>query len=425
MSLRKLGADSAYIMVAVTALAVLQWVIMAVAARIEGPRALGEYALAQAFATPASYLAWFSIRQQYLVSRESDGTGADYMFLRIVAPALVFGALLAFIGTVYSSTTLFWISAGIFAMKYAEGFFDFVYGRLQQVGEARTVATTSLTRCLISLIVFAAVYWVTRSLAPALFAITAVWLALFILQRRQLWAFVDLREVFAFSNLRTRASLAMRLMPLGVSAVIMSLITVAPRFLVEHQFGPAELGFFAAAIHFLTVGSIAVGSVGQSLMPGLSRAVVSGRTASFWKQLGLSVVAIQAMCLAGAGIAVLIGSDVLRIVYGPAFAQSGKLLVWAALAAGPVYCASLVTNAFYAAQLRTGLLALQLVSLAVIVIATLVLTPALGMAGAFAAMLIAGLTQCVLGALVLAHFWKRQRAAQPPDVPALDPQSIA
>src|SRR5262245_24116654 len=63
MSWRRISAYSIYVLLATAALAVLQWVIVAMIAQHEGSVALGGYALSQAFAVPGGYLAWLSLRR--------------------------------------------------------------------------------------------------------------------------------------------------------------------------------------------------------------------------------------------------------------------------------------------------------------------------------------------------------------------------
>src|SRR5262245_64054236 len=97
MSWRRIGANSIYVLLATAALASLQWFIMAMIARREGSAALGQYALSQAFAVPASYLAWLSLRQQLLVSGGQVGSASDMMFLRLIFPLIVFAGVFSFI----------------------------------------------------------------------------------------------------------------------------------------------------------------------------------------------------------------------------------------------------------------------------------------------------------------------------------------
>src|SRR5262249_56028535 len=83
MSWRRIGANSIYVLLATAALALLQWLIMAMVAHREGSVPLGPYAFSQAFAVPGSYFAWLSLRQQLLVSGGQVGSASDMMFLRL------------------------------------------------------------------------------------------------------------------------------------------------------------------------------------------------------------------------------------------------------------------------------------------------------------------------------------------------------
>lgn len=415
MSWRAIGANAFYVVISTAALALLQWLIMAAVARIDGPAALGYYTLAQAFATPAGYLAWLAMRQQLLVSREDGASPADFMLLRIVVPLVLFAALLAFIDFQYASSSLLAISFGVFAIKYAEGLFDLIYGRLQQTGQTRQVAMTSLSRCAISFVAFAAIYVWTRNLPLALVAIATIWLFLFVIQRRRLWPHVDLRELGSLSSGRlvNLVRISGHLAPLAVSLAVMSFTFNAPRFLLEHLFGPEELGYFAASYHFLALGSVVVGSLGHSLLPGLSKAVKDGRQRSFWKQLMLPALLMQVLAVLGIGIAWLFGSDILGLVYGPRFAGYGILLVWAAAVAGPFYGAALLANGLHAAQMKRSLLGVQLVGLAVLVTATLLLAPRMSLPAGFVGILLGALAQALASVVQLLRFWRSRGGSGP------------
>jgi O-antigen/teichoic acid export membrane protein len=415
MSWRSIGVNAVYVVISTAALALLQWLIMAAVARIDGPAALGYYSLAQAFATPAGYLAWLAMRQQLLVSREGGASPADFMLLRIVVPLLLFAAMLAFIDVYYASASLLAISFGVFAIKYAEGFFDLIYGRLQQSGQTRLVAMTSLSRCAVSLAAFVAIYASSRNLPLALLAIAAIWIVLFVAQRRRLWPFVDLRDLGNLSGdrLRKLARISAHLAPLAVSLTVMSFTVNAPRFLLERIFGAEDLGYFAASYHFLALGSDIVGSLGHSLLPGLSAAVKDGRQRSFWKQLLLPALLMQVLAIVGVGLAWLFGSQILGLVYGRSFAGHGSLLVWAAAAAGPFYGAALLANGVHAAQMKRSLLGVQLVGLTALVAVTIPLAPHLGLQAGFVGILAGAVAQALASAIQLLRFWRSRAPPHP------------
>ncbi|MEJ0093438.1 MAG: hypothetical protein WDN46_08365 [Methylocella sp.] len=394
-------------MVATLAVAIMQWAIMLFVAHFDGPVLVGQYALAQAYATPAGYLAWLSIRQQYLVAPADGASFADFVFLRTVAPLIVFGALLIFIGFAYDSPQFFWIASGVFAMKYVEGFFDLAYGKMQRSGDIAGVALTNLVRGGLSIPLFGGFYITTHSLPLSLFAVSALWVALFFIDRKRLAISVAASDLFDMTmrRLRRRRAIVFDLFPVGMSLVIMSLAIYAPRFLIEAALGPKELGFFSAVGHFLTVGGIAAGSIGQSLLPHLADAISNHSPRSFWRQLLWPVALIQGLSIIGVFLAIAIGSQLLGLFYGVAFAGQGRMLVAAALVAGPIYAAGIITNGCFAAQMRRAFFAIQCISLAAIIIATLVLVPRFGVDGAFAAMMIAAIAQISISIVLLVRFF--------------------
>jgi O-antigen/teichoic acid export membrane protein len=397
--------------IATIALAILQWAILMLVAHFDGPLLVGEYALAQAYATPAYFLASLSLRPQYLVSQSSSVLYSDFVFLRLFFPALVFASLLFFIYFHYNSLSFFLIAAGVVAMKFVEGLFDLASGKMQREGDVLGVATTNLTRCLISIPVFGAFYYATRNLPLALFALSALSAAFFLVQRKRLNVNVRLSDVLDFTadHFKRRVEIAYSLFPFGVSLILMSLGASAPRFLLSAVLGPKELGFFSAVCHFLTIGALGAGSIGQVLLPSLVHAIAMRSIRQFWRRLFWPAALIQCVSIAGAFIAVAIGPQLLNLFYGAEFASQGPTLVVAAIAAGPLYCAMIFVNGCYAAQMRRGLLAIQCLSLFVVTVATLILVPRFGIEGAFGGMMISALTQIGLSIALLLRFFYAQQ----------------
>jgi O-antigen/teichoic acid export membrane protein len=201
MSWRRISAHSIYVLLATGALAMLQWVIVAMIARREGSVALGEYALSQSFAVPGSYLAWLSLRQQLLVSGGQLGTASDMMFLRVVFPLIVFGAILGFIADSYKSQWLLTISACVLAQKYVEGFLDLSYAYMQKSNNWKSLAISTVVRCLLLVVVFSAVYVLTDHLAVALIAVTGFSVLFYLIFDRRFDPRVRVADLFDFSRL--------------------------------------------------------------------------------------------------------------------------------------------------------------------------------------------------------------------------------
>ena len=117
---------------------------------------------------PGAISAWLSLRQQLLVSGGQLGTASDMMFLRLVFPLIVFGAILGFIAASYKSQWLLTISACVLAQKYVEGFLDLSYAYMQKSNNWKSLAISTVVRCVLLVVVFAAVYVLTDHLAVGL-----------------------------------------------------------------------------------------------------------------------------------------------------------------------------------------------------------------------------------------------------------------
>jgi O-antigen/teichoic acid export membrane protein len=398
-------------LLATVALAVLQWFIMAMIARREGSVVLGQYALSLAFAVPGSYLAWLSLRQQLLVSGGHLASAADMMFLRLAFPLIVFGAILAFIAVSYKSEWLLTISVCVLAQKYIEGFFDLSYAYMQKSNNWKSLAISTVVRCALLVVIFGAVYVWTNRLVAGLLAVSGFSILFYLIFDQRSNPPIKTAELFDFSQLTSarRRGLTILLLPLAVSNVVMSLTTNAPRFLIDLILGPAELGFFAAVSHFVLVGAVATGSVGHAILPVLAETIRNRREREFWRQLIGIMVAIQVACGVGIVASVFVGGELLRLLYGNAFAGQAALMTAAAVAAGPVYCASIAANGCYAAGLRRGLLAAQVIALLTVMFTTLLTLRSWGNFGAFGAMLAAGVIQLAFCLVLLQRFWRRCR----------------
>ena len=244
---------------------------------------------------------------------------SDFLFLRLVFPAVVFTSLLVFIYFNYRSHTFFLIATAIFAMKYVEGFFDLASGKMQREGDVTGVATTNMTHCLVSIIGFGAIYLTTRNLPVALFFLPALWIAFFVMQRKRLNITVRLRDVLTVENFEHRVALAVRLFPFTVSLIVNSLALNAPRFILNSVVGPEELGFFSAISHFLTIGALATGSVAQMTLPSLADAIAKHSSRKFWKRLFWPAATVQCASILGVLIAIAIGPEMLNPFYGKQF----------------------------------------------------------------------------------------------------------
>ena len=205
--------------------------------------------------------------------------------------------------------------------------------------------------------------------------------------------------------MQARLRMALELLPVSVSLMVMSLNTSVPRLLLDHMTGAKELGHFAAVSSFISLGAVAVGSLGQSLLQPLSTSIQERKRRTFWLQLIWPMLIIVAICTVGAFVSIPVGPYLLRLVYGPDFVSISPLLFYGSLASGPIFAASIASLGVFAAYLRTAFFWSQLAAAVFSAIGVIAMVPALRLEGVFFALGLSGVFQVVISCFVLQRFW--------------------
>jgi O-antigen/teichoic acid export membrane protein len=305
------------------------------------------------------------------------------------------------------------VSAGVFLLKYSEGFFDLAYGRLQQERRMSNLGWLSLLRAFVSVPVFYVAYVDLKDLGLALVALSVLNFVFYIAQSSFLkMAFVQ-KGLFDFSasTVSRRSRLVIHLFPFAISTVMMALVTSVPRLLLEHSVGPAELGRFAAVAHFVAIGSVVVGSMTHAIAPTVASAIEKGDKKLFWTILFLPAICIQFLCLLGILLSMFLGDSLVTAIYGSDFSGDGQLLVWAAVAAGPVYFAAITGVGCYVLQAKRAFFSIHFGGLIVISVVTLLLVASMGAPAAFMAMALCGVLQVIAFSAVFVFAWQEKAKA--------------
>ncbi len=180
--------------------------------------------------------------------------------------------------------------------------------------------------------------------------------------------------------------------PLGLTAMLASLNTNIPRYLLENYFGEGTLGLFTAMAYLLVAGNAVVGALGQSASPRLAKYFASNRKA--FQQLLIKLLAIALVLgIAGILLAFFAGSELLTLLYSLEYAQNLDVFLWLCLAATVSYMASFLGYGMTAARsFRVQPFIFLFVSI-VTLLSGLYLIPRYGLLGASWVLLIAAVTQ--------------------------------
>ena len=374
-----------------------QWAILSLIAKLGGAEMLGEYALALAVTMPVAMLSHLNLRAVLATDVAGEHPFGDYMAVRIGATAAGIAALAILAAAVGGATPL---AGAIFLLGLsltAENVSDLYHGYLQRRERLDLVARSTMLRVAASLAAAAAALLAFRSVLAATAGLAT---------GRAAVLFAYDRPVSG----RPRGSKTSRpwtvfrhALPLGAALMLTSLITNVPRYAIERFLGTRELGAFAAAASFVTLGATVVNALGQSATTRLARAHREGDRQTFFRTLAGMVLAALALGAAGVAAALLIGGRVLAVFFRPEFAAYDRVMA-AVLAAGAAgYVAAVLGYGATAARVFAPQMPLLACSAAAAAAASCLLVPACGLYGAAAAIGIAGLAQIAGVVFILRH----------------------
>jgi O-antigen/teichoic acid export membrane protein len=325
-------------------------------ARVDGPHAVGLFALAIGIAAPVITLSQICLRQVMITDVRQRYAFGDYLSLRrgltVVAVAVCACVVLALGYRGAQALTLLGFAIG----RAFESISDIYYGRLQVSGRLDKVARYLVLRAALTLIVTSVVCITTRSLvAAALGFACASMLSQYIVQRVERTVVdgaggASLRRRGRWDRLYM-SSLASRSAPLTSSQFFVSLNYYAPRLIVERLRGSVTLGQFAALDYLLSIGLLVVAALGQATSPALARAFHEGDYRRFWR-----ITVLGTLITAGVGLGIILvsllwGSVAINAIYGarfgPAVAALGPFMVGGAV--------SLIANILAYSAINTGI----------------------------------------------------------------------
>src|SRR5260370_4222674 len=136
-------------------------------------------------------------------------------------------------------------------------------------------------------------------------------------------------------NLRVHRELLWVSFPLGVVVLLTTLNSSVPSYFIQHGLGERDLGIFSAIGFMISVGNMAVVSLGQSAFTRLARSYATGNLAAFGALLSKLLVFGAMIGVCGMIVSKLAGREILTVLFRPEYADRSDRLPWM-LAAGGV-----------------------------------------------------------------------------------------
>jgi O-antigen/teichoic acid export membrane protein len=380
-----------------------QWGLLIMLARWGTQSQVGRFALSLAITAPIILALNVGLRTVVATDATSRFAWRDAVLLRYVTSSvgLVCVLLVAFLMRERADLAL--VLGAIGLAKMVESLSDLVYGRFQRAEKMDRIAVSQVLKGTLSLIAFGGVFYITRNVGYAALALAGAWTITLLGYDKPAVRRIE-REARAArtpSPAGARSASAsepadarlrplwLAALPLGAVAVLVSLTANVPRYFVEAYLGSDALGVFAALSYFMVVGGRIMMSIGEATSPRLAVYYAAGETSSARRLMSRTVYVAGTVGLGGLLIALLVGHDLLRVVYGTPYAEFSTLFTILMMAAGIGYVETMARYGLSAARRFRPQVPSLLASSFALLAGLVILLPAFGLIGAAMAILFA------------------------------------
>jgi O-antigen/teichoic acid export membrane protein len=183
--------------------------------------------------------------------------------------------------------------------------------------------------------------------------------------------------------------------------LLTSLYSTVPTYFIKHSLGERDLGIFTAIGFMISVGNMAVVSLGQSAFTRLARSFAAGNLAEYSSLLAKLLAFGVTLGVCGMVVSKLAGREILTILFRPEYAERAELLPWIMAVGGVLFMAQFLGFGMTAAGYYNSQVILNILANLSLFAGCYWLVARQGLLGAIFAMLIAAIVQLTGSALVL------------------------
>ena len=332
LSLRK---NFAWAFAGNTVSAFCRWLLLVVLAKLAPVETVGVFAIAQAVVLPVSLLFDLKLQVVQVTDAQNEYRFGHYYALRLISVCLAV-AVSAILGFVFYSRETALVMT-VLSIGYALIAVRRVFlAVIQKAERMDVVAVSRFLLGTLSLILFALVFWLTRSLVLSILSmIVARLLIIFVYDIPNSRKFIRLEalggQVSQFSTkLLWQKDVLWRMakttVPLGLVGLFTVLFTSIPRLILDKHFGKGQVGYFAAMSSLLVAGSMIVAALSQAISPRLAKYYAQNIRA--YKKLLAKLLGIGVLLgILGIIISSLFGKLILTLMFRADYAQYSNVFV--------------------------------------------------------------------------------------------------
>jgi O-antigen/teichoic acid export membrane protein len=384
-----------------------QWGILVLLAKLGTPEMVGQFALGLAVTAPIIMFANLQLRAVQVTDARREYAFTDYFGLRLVTTSLAYVVIV--VVTLLSGYE--GITAAVILLiglsKSFEAVSDIFFGLLQQYERMDRIGKSVMIEGPVTLLVMALLMFLTQNVVVAVAGLAIVWgLQLIfydfysgVLIFRAIGGAVR-RELTPHFNKERLRKLIRSSLPLGFAALLISLNATVPRYFISTYLGNEQLGIFAASAYIMTAEMVLVNTLAQAAVPRLAEYFAAGNPKAFYRLLFRLLGFGAAVGGVGVIIAVVIGKEILTLLYQPQYATDSSVFVILMLATLVANIASFLNFGMVAVRAFDAQIPLFVVVALTSVGSSIYFIPAYGLKGAGFGLIATFLVQ-ILGASVI------------------------
>jgi O-antigen/teichoic acid export membrane protein len=381
-----------------------QFWLLSLMARYCDTTIVGYYVLGFAVAAPA--IMFLNLRLRIVLANDvsvSDPTWALVRF-RIITCSATLATITAGALAAYGVSMQTAIITLVGAIKAVEAFSDICYGGLQRLQQGRLVERSIVRRAALTIVCASLCLYLTRDAVTGLLAVLMIWSLAALLDWRNLK-----QKNSRTSSIETHVAgvlgIAKRYLPLGLAALLASLAYNVPRYFISAAGTAEQLAHYGVAAYFGQITLMAATAATEALIPSITQQhagmLKSGHYLTAVRRVYRLIALTGAASLALGATA---GHPLLLHFFGLGYAEHLDVLlmvqfasVFGALSICQVHV--VIALGVYREQMLTAL-----ASFTLLIAASAVLVPAMGILGAACADIIYSLVFFVwIEALIHRH----------------------
>ena len=395
-----------------------QFATLMLLAKLLSPELVGQYALGLALVYPVMMFTNLQLRAVMSSGSRQNTHFGNFLGLRLLTTSLALAIVFAVTQILGYGRELTTVVLMVGLAYGVETLSDVYYARLQLHDRMAEISKSMIARALLSVLCLAVVTFLVRSLLWGVAAIVLARLIVFFgydvrerthgLSRQSNWLSNNAALSPRFDPKALRELLWVSL-PLGIVVLLGCLNASIPTFFIEHALGERDVGIFAAIGFMVSVGNMAVVSLGQAAFTRLARSCATGSLRAFSSLVGKLLFFGAAIGASGMTISKLAGHEILTLVFRPEYAEQAGLLTWIMAAGGVLFMAQFLGFALTAANFYHSQVALNIAANLGLLVACYWLVERRGLLGAVLAMLVGAIVQ-LGGSIIVLVIGMRKRS---------------